>query len=66
MEPKVQERLHALMDKNTQGELKPGEANELEQLVDRGQRLTLRKSAAVALLVERGYSITPEKLTPRD
>ena len=66
MEPEVQERLQALMDKNTQGKLNAGEADQLEQLVDRGLRLTLRKSAAAALLIERGFSITPETLTPRD
>lgn len=66
MEPDVQEQLQALMDKNSLGKLKPGEAKQLEQLVERGQRLILRKSAAAALLVERGYSVTPETLTPRD
>jgi len=66
MEPDVQERLQALMDKNTKGKLKPGEASQLEQLVERGQRLTLRKSTAAALLIERGSSITPETLIPRD
>lgn len=66
MEPEVQERLQALMDKNTQGKLNAGEADQLEQLVDRGLRLTLRKSAAAALLIERGFSISPETLTPRD
>lgn len=66
MEPEVQERLQALMDKNTQGKLNAGEADQLKQLVDRGLRLTLRKSAAAALLIERGFSITPETLTPRD
>ncbi len=66
MEPEVQERLQALMDKNTQGKLNPGDADQLEHLVDRGLRLTLRKSAAAALLIERGFSITPETLTPRE
>ncbi len=66
MEPEVQERLQALMDKNTQGKLNAGDADQLEQLVDRGLRLTLRKSAAAALLIERGFSISPETLTPRD
>lgn len=40
-----QERLQALMDKNSLGTLSEGEDSELEQLVDRGQRLMLRKSA---------------------
>jgi hypothetical protein len=62
----VQARLRELMDKNTLGTLLEGEYGELEQLVDRGQRLMLRKSAAAALLVERGYTIAPESLTSRD
>jgi hypothetical protein len=62
----VQARVQELMDKNSLGTLLEGEYGELEQLVDRGQRLMLRKSAAAALLVERGYTIAPESLASRD
>ena len=49
-----QERLQILMNKNSLGTLEDDEQDELIQLVDRGQRLMLRKSTAAALLVERG------------
>lgn len=55
----VQERMQALMDKNSLGTISPEEYKALEHLVDRGQRLTLRKSEAAALLTRRGYSVTP-------
>lgn len=61
-----QDRLQILMDKNSLGTLKDDEQDELSQLVDRGQRLMLRKSTAAALLVDRGYSLSPDNLTPRD
>lgn len=61
-----QERLQLLMDQSSLGTLSENERDEIEQLIDRGQRLMLRKSAAAALLVERGYALTPESLTPRD
>jgi CHAD domain-containing protein len=49
------ERMQDLMDKNSLGTISPEEYAELEQLVDRGQRLTLRKSEAAAILTRRGY-----------
>lgn len=66
MGAEYQERLQLLMDKNSLGTLAEDEQNELNQLVDRGQRLMLRKSAAAALLVDRGFPITPANLMPRD
>jgi len=57
-----QERMQVLMDGNTKGTLTENEYKELEQLVDQGQRLMLRKGKAAALLTERGYKVTREAL----
>ena len=57
-----QERMQVLMDGNTKGTLTDDEYKELEQLVDQGQRLMLRKGKAAALLTERGYKVTRESL----
>jgi hypothetical protein len=61
-----EERLQALMDSNTFGLLEQGQVDELAQLVERSQRLLLRKSQAAALLVQRGHKIDPGSLTARD
>jgi hypothetical protein len=58
----LQEQMGALMDKNSLGSITQEEYQKLETLVDRGQRLMLRKSEATALLTERGYKVTPEEL----
>jgi len=60
------ERLQALMQKNSLGTITQVEHTELGQLVERSQRLLLRKSAAAALLAERGHSITPSTLARRE
>jgi hypothetical protein len=60
------ERLKLLMDKNTQGTISSRELNELEQLVERGEKLMLRKSQASALLAQRGHTINSQSLAPRD
>jgi hypothetical protein len=52
-----QARMQVLMDKNTQGEIVSEEYQELNELVERGQRLMLRKSEAAALLTKRGYTV---------
>ena len=56
----VQERMQTLMDRNDLGEISPGEYVELSVLVERGQRLTLRKARSAALLTRRGYTITED------
>ena len=61
-----QERMQALMDKNTFGTITDAEYDELTQLVELGQRLTLRKAEAMKLLLDRGYSITLDSLKPAD
>lgn len=60
----LQDRLHHLMTRNSRGLLTPLERRELEQTVERGNRLMLRKAEATTLLVGRGHSITPADLKP--
>lgn len=55
----LQTRMQSLMDKNSAGSITAEEHSELELLVERGQRLMLRKSEAAAILTQRGYKITP-------
>jgi hypothetical protein len=66
MAASIQERMQVLMDKNSRGTITPDEYRELEDFVDRGQRLMLRKSEAAALLTDRGYKITRQDLRPRE
>jgi hypothetical protein len=63
MPNELQLHMQALMDKNSLGTISAEEYSELESLVDRGERLMLRKSGAAALLAKYGYKITPDKLT---
>ncbi|MBX3085001.1 MAG: hypothetical protein KF716_25425 [Anaerolineae bacterium] len=51
----IQYRAHRLMDKNAYGELTDAENCELEQLVQRSDRLMLRKTEAYAILRTRKY-----------
>ena len=64
--PEENTHLQHLMDKNTQGTISRREMNELEQLVERGEKLLLRKSKASALLAQRGHTINSQSLAPRD
>lgn len=57
-----QERMQGLMDGNTKGTLSEAEYQELEHLVEQGQKLMLRKGKAAALLTERGYTVRRESL----
>lgn len=59
-----QARMSELMDKNSDGSITPAEYTELEQLVEQGQRLMLRKAEAMKYLLERGYTVTLDDLTP--
>ncbi|MBP9501507.1 MAG: hypothetical protein KBF17_05025 [Candidatus Promineofilum sp.] len=65
MSSENQERLQLLMDRHLLG-LATAERDELAQLVERSERLMLRKSMAAALLAERGYSISPTDLNSRE
>lgn len=61
-----QARMQVLMDGNTMGTLSTSEYKELEQLVEQGQRLMLRKAQAAALLTERGYKVTSKDMAASD
>ena len=61
-----QARLQALMDANSQGTFDNARRSELATLVAQGQRLSLRKAQAAALLTERGYSVTLEAIAAAD
>ena len=62
----LQGRMQDLMDKNSVGTITTEEYIELEGLVERGQRLMVRKSEAAALLTQRGYKVTPKDMTTRE
>lgn len=66
MQPDLQKRMSALMNKNSEGTITSEEYNELSSLVERGERLMLRKAEAMKLLLERGYSVTLAELEPVD
>ncbi len=57
-----QTRMATLMDENSRGQLDRVHRLELEELVQQGQRLSLRKAQAAALLTERGHAVSPEEM----
>jgi hypothetical protein len=57
-----QARMQTLMEANSQGTLDGTQRAELETLVAQGQRLSVRKAQAAALLTERGYRVTREAM----
>lgn len=61
----AQARLHGLMARQSRGAISPSEQRELEQLVERGNRLMVRKAEAAALLVSRGHVVRPDDLKPQ-
>lgn len=62
--PDIQARAKALMTKNTSGNLNPAEADELTVLVERADRLMLRKAEAASILRGRGYAFTQQDFKP--
>ena len=66
MPPDIQQSMFQLMEKNSQGTITAEEFRALSALVERGQRLTLRKSQAMQLLLDRGYAVSLEVLQPID
>ena len=66
MLPDLQHAMSQLMEKNSQGTITEDELRDLSALVERGQRLTLRKAQAMKLLVDRGYAISLDALKPTD
>jgi hypothetical protein len=63
MPMRLQEQMQSLMDRNSLGTITSQEYKELSLLVERGQRLTLRKAWAAGVLMERGYKITGDDFT---
>jgi hypothetical protein len=61
-----QVRMQTLMDANSQGTLDDAQRSELEALVAQGQRLSVRKAQAAALLTERGYLVKRAALSSAD
>jgi hypothetical protein len=66
MPPDIQHTMSQLMDKNSQGTITTEEFRDLSTLVERGQRLTLRKAQAMKLLLDRGYMVSLDALQPTD
>ena len=66
MKKTLQERMSGLMTKNTRGTITDAEYAELTELVERGNRLTLRKAQAMKYLTQRGHKITLDDLKPTD
>ena len=66
MQPDLQHSMSQLMEKNSQGTITEDEFRDLSALVERGQRLTLRKSQAMKLLLDRGYAVSLDALKPTD
>lgn len=62
MTPVNQALMARLMTRNSQGELSREEKETLAALVERGDRLMLRKAEAAAILVHRGYTESPDEL----
>jgi len=60
----IQERMSVLMTRNTRGTITDAEYTELSALVERGNRLTLRKAQAMKYLIERGHQVTADALSP--
>ncbi len=66
MSQSMQARMQNLMDRNNLGNITSEEHEELAQLVERGQRLILRKAWAVGVLMERGYKMTGQDMAPEN
>jgi hypothetical protein len=61
----AQARAHELLEKNARGIISDAEAAELDGLIQRGDRLMVRKAEAAAILRERGYQVQPHDLKPK-
>lgn len=62
----AQERTETLMERNSFGLLSETERRELVAIVERGDKLTLRKAQAIRYLNERGIHVTLNDLKPAD
>lgn len=61
----VQARAHDLMTKNNETALSPEEQTELNQLVERADRLMVRKAESATILRQRGYTFKQEDFIPK-
>lgn len=61
-----QAQMEQLMTRNSKGGLSREEQKMLAALVERGDKLMLRKAEAAAILVQRGIADTPEELMNPD
>ena len=66
MSPENQARMAQLMGGQNKGALSEAEQTQLLALVERGERLMLRKAEAAAILVQRGYTSKPSNLMSPD
>ena len=57
-----QERRSALLKLNERGVITEPETTELDGLLQRGDRLMVRKAEAAGILTERGYKVTSQDL----
>ena len=62
----AQARAHTLMDRNSRGTITDAEADELEKLVQRADRVMLRKAEAAAILKKRGFAFLQKDFRPQD
>lgn len=63
MPDNVQARAQELMNRNDSGQISQEELSELEQLVQRADRLMLRKAEAASILRGRGHEFTQVDFT---
>jgi hypothetical protein len=66
MQRAKQQRLSALMEKNSRGTIETDEYDQLTLLVEDGQRLMLRKAEAMRLLMDRGFTVTTQDMQSLD
>ncbi len=61
-----QDRAHYLGDRTSRGTITPEERGEYEHLVERGNRLMLRKAWAAGVLLDRGHRVSSQEFAPQD
>jgi hypothetical protein len=61
-----QVRAQELMERNSRGTITDAERTELDSLVERADRLMVRKAEAASILKKRGYPFTQKDFKPQD
>jgi hypothetical protein len=61
-----QDRALYLGDRTSRGTSTPEERGEYEHLIERGNRLMLRKAWAAGVLLDRGHRVSPQDFAPPD